>query len=349
MTGIVTRAATATTRSRTREAAVVQHHVAEYLASASVVRTSSLEQARDAVEKVYLPHTLTGRSERLDMRLNAVSDRYLTLGYLTYQAETELAMPATRTCYHVNLNTAGRTWAHRGDGSEARTEAGRGGTVLLPGADTTVRWSDDAEQLILKVPRASMESHLGDLLGRPVTEVVAFDLQLDLSVAEGQALLRAVQFLALELDRPHGLVENPLARAQLESYVLTRLLHAGRHQFSDDLAGRSDASRYGRLAPVLQHIEAHAGTDLTPEVLARVGCVSVRTLHASFQERLGESPMAYVRRIRLGKVRAELLASDPERTRVTDVATRWGFYHQSRFAQQYRAEFHELPSATLHR
>lgn len=59
--------------------------------------------------------------------------------------------------------------------------------------------------------------------------------------------------------------------------------------------------------------------------------------------------MAYVRRIRLSRVRAELLRSDPQRVRVTDVATRWGFLHQSRFAQQYREEFDELPSATLQR
>lgn len=77
--------------------------------------------------------------------------------------------------------------------------------------------------------------------------------------------------------------------------------------------------------------------------------MSVRTLHAAFQEQLGESPMAYVRRIRLGKVRADLLRADAQRTRVTDVAMRWGFFHQSRFAQQYREQFNELPSATLQR
>ena len=84
------------------------------------------------------------------------------------------------------------------------------------------------------------------------------------------------------------------------------------------------------------------------ETSGRVACVSVRSLHAGFQEQLGESPMAYVRRIRLGKVRADLLHADPRSTRVTDVAMRWGFFHQSRFAQQYREQFQELPSATLH-
>ena len=323
--------------------------MADYLTTAPVIRTGSLEEAREAVARVYLPHRLEGRRDELDMRLNAVTDRFLTLGYLTYQAEAELHMPPTETCYHINLNTVGQTWADRSDDSLAHTTAQRGGTVLTPDEHTTVRWSDDAEQLILKVPRASLESHLSDLLGRPVAEVVDFEFQLDLSRGPGQSLLRAVEFLATELDRPGGIADSPMARSQLESYVLTQLLLAGRHQFSDALAGHGDRSRLGRLAPVVRYIEDNADTDLTPELLARVGCVSVRTLHAAFQDRVGESPMAFVRRVRLGKVRAELLRSDPERTRVTDVATRWGFFHQSRFAQQYRAQFHELPSITLAR
>ena len=48
-----------------------------------------------------------------------------------------------------------------------------------------MRWSDDAEQLILKVSRSSLESHLSALLGRPVTDVVDFDFQLYLATAPG--------------------------------------------------------------------------------------------------------------------------------------------------------------------
>jgi transcriptional regulator GlxA family with amidase domain len=161
--------------------------------------------------------------------------------------------------------------------------------------------------------------------------------------------VRSVQFLATELDRQGGLAEMPLARDQLEAYVLTTLLHAGRHQYRDALAGADDNRRLGRLAPVVDYIEAHADRELTPETLARIGCVSVRTLHAAFQDRLGESPMAYVRKVRLTRVRADLLRSDPQLVGVTQVATRWGFVHLSRFARQYREQFDELPSTTLHR
>ena len=59
--------------------------------------------------------------------------------------------------------------------------------------------------------------------------------------------------------------------------------------------------------------------------------------------------MAYVRKARLNRVRADLLRSDPQLVGVTEIATRWGFVHLSRFARQYRDQFNELPSATLHR
>ncbi len=321
----------------------------EYLGGDQIMATRSLEDARDAVTRVYLPHDLVGESEALDMRLNAVSDQVLTLGYLTYQAETELRMPAAAQWYHVNLQMTGETWARRRDGRTEHTPAGVRGLVLDPEQANTVRWSPDAEQLILKISRGALESHLSDLLGRPVTDVVDFDFGLDLTTPAGQSLLRSVQFLAVELERPGGVRDQPLARRHLESYVLTSLLQAGRHQYTDALTGREDSARLGRLAPVIRHIEDHADSELTPESLARIACVSVRTLHAAFAEQLGETPMAYVRRIRLGRVRSDLLHADAQRIRVTDVAMRWGFFHQSRFAQQYREQFGELPSVTLHR
>lgn len=322
-------------------------HPDRHLLSFPVMATKSLEEARDAVTRIYLPHELTADNDRLDMTLNAVSDHHFTLGYLTYQASTTLVMPPTEHCYHINLTTAGSTEADRTDGARERTVEERSGLVLSPVQRNTVRWTPQAEQLILKIPRASLETHLGELLGRPVTEVVDFGFGLDLTTGAGRSLLHAVRFLADELDRPDGLAAMPLAREQLEAFVMTQLLFAGQHQYTDALRAPAEAVRLGRLAPIVEYMEAHADEPLSPQELARVGCMSVRTLHASFQQTFGESPMSYLRRIRLDHVRAELLRSDPGQVRVTDVAMKWGFFHQSRFAQQYREHFGELPSRTL--
>jgi AraC-like DNA-binding protein len=322
----------------------------EYLASAPAFATRSLEEARDAVTRVYgITHDLSARDDVIDMRLNAARGRRMTLGYVTFGAETWGTVPPMEDSYLVSLIVAGHNLVSRSDGARVRTPANNGGLVLSPTRAHRVRMSPDAEALAMTIPRVVLEAHLADMLGCPVAGVVDFDSGLDLCTGPGRALLHAVRFLATELDRPAGLANMPLARDQFEAYVLTTLLHAGRHQFCDALAGADDGRRLGRLAPVAEYIEAHADHELTPEILARIACVSVRTLHAAFQDQLGETPMAYVRKVRLDRVRADLLRSDPQRVGVTQIATRWGFMHLSRFAHQYRDQFNELPSTTLHR
>jgi AraC-like DNA-binding protein len=273
-----------------------------------------VEEARDAVTRIYLPHDLSAEGPRLAMRLNAAPQKRFTLGFLAYGARTELQMPATETTYHINLTTRGETFAEREDGQRAVTRADASGVVLLPDQLNVVRWTEDAEQLILKIPRIRLESHLADLIGRPVDQPVDFGFGFDLTTSRGQALLAAVRFLAGELDREGGITEVPLAREQLEAYVMTQLLLAARNPYTDLLSGAVDRVQASRLRPVLDHMKAHADQPLTPGELARVGCMSVRTLHATFRHELGVSPMAHLRPDPAGP-RARRAASVAERGR----------------------------------
>jgi AraC-like DNA-binding protein len=313
-----------------------------------VVATASVEEARQAVTEVYLPHALEADDEPLRMQLNAARQKRFTLGFLTYGARTELRMPATETTYHVNLTTAGATFAERQDGTRATTAARASGVVLLPDQLNTVRWTDDAEQLILKIPRTRLESHLADLIGRPVEGPIDFDFGFRTDSPRGRSLLASVEFLARELDRDGGITDTPLAREQLETFVMTQVLLTVRNSHTDLLAEYVAPERPSRLRPVLTHMETHADEPLTPNDLARVGCMSVRALHATFRQELGLSPMAHLRRIRLDHVHAELLRTTSS-ARISDVAMRWGFYHPSRFARQYHQRFGELPSDTTRR
>lgn len=97
----------------------------------------------------------------------------------------------------------------------------------------------------------------------------------------------------------------------------------------------------GKLKPVVEHIEAGLCEALTPLGMAKVGNMSVRTLHETFKSAFGISPMEYVRRERLGLVRIELIRNRDPQLRVTDLAIRYGFFHLGRFAQQYRERYGE--------
>jgi transcriptional regulator GlxA family with amidase domain len=59
--------------------------------------------------------------------------------------------------------------------------------------------------------------------------------------------------------------------------------------------------------------------------------------------------MAYLRQLRLRRVREALSEANHESETVRSVATRFGFVHMSRFASTYRQAFGEAPSTTLAR
>jgi len=89
------------------------------------------------------------------------------------------------------------------------------------------------------------------------------------------------------------------------------------------------------------------GEPVTLANLSIVAGVSQRNLRSAFKEFCGVSPKRFVLRQRLHAVREALLTADPSRTKVTDVATSYGFLELGRFAGQYKAAFGETPSRTL--
>ena len=95
--------------------------------------------------------------------------------------------------------------------------------------------------------------------------------------------------------------------------------------------------------------EAHPHLDVGVTDIARACHVSVRTLQVAFRRHLDVTPMAYLRRVRLDRVRADLLAADPAHATVSSIASRWGFTDASRFSAHYRAVYGEYPSDSLRR
>jgi AraC-like DNA-binding protein len=94
-------------------------------------------------------------------------------------------------------------------------------------------------------------------------------------------------------------------------------------------------------------IEAQADQPFKmPEISRKIG-VCGRTLRVACQEQLGVSPLQYVMLRRLRAARRALQKADPDITRVTDIATEYGFWELGRFAVRYRHVFGETPSATL--
>jgi AraC family transcriptional regulator, ethanolamine operon transcriptional activator len=95
------------------------------------------------------------------------------------------------------------------------------------------------------------------------------------------------------------------------------------------------------------YMREHVDEPITVSELCAHIRVSRRTLQYSFQDVLGTNPARYLRNMRLNGARREIRRQTDERAPVADIAARWGFWHPSRFAAEYKSLFGELPSATL--
>jgi AraC family transcriptional regulator, ethanolamine operon transcriptional activator len=94
---------------------------------------------------------------------------------------------------------------------------------------------------------------------------------------------------------------------------------------------------------------AQAGDHVSVSDLCRVTAVSERALQNAFKEVMGLTPLAYLARVRLHRVREALLEATQGSTTVSVEALKWGFWHFGEFSRAYKDCFGELPSDTLQR
>jgi AraC-like DNA-binding protein len=318
------------------------------LTSFELSRATRLDSFRDSLNSVFYPAHLepTGGDRPLvRSRLSATSLQHLTLGYVRFGNEVRLD-PGALGSYHVNVALSGSVESHCGPQSVVARPGHA--AVFTPHEHTRLpRWAADAGQLCIKIERRSLEAELAALLGRPVTSEVGFPIDLDLTTPAGRSWFSLVQLLLTELDSPGSLVHRSAThRERLERLVIEGLLQAQPHKFTEELRDDRPAVRTRTVKRVVDALEAAPENPWTLGAMAQVAGVSGRRLQQGFREQLGSSPTAYLRVLRLERVREDLVAGAGS---VTEVAHRWGFAHLGRFADAYRERFGEPPSTTLRR
>src|ERR1700712_3726388 len=163
-----------------------------------VVHTAKVDEAREVVTEVYLPHRLDpiDGARPLDMRLDAFGVGSMTAGRLTYGSAVRLRT-VEASCFHVNVPLRGRTLSRCGTFDSVVTSPRRA-AVFIPDRPADIRWDADCEQLCLMIPTTAVELELASLLGRTGREPVVFNPALNLSSPAAQSWCDGLQLLASE-------------------------------------------------------------------------------------------------------------------------------------------------------
>lgn len=254
--------------------------------------------------------------------------------------------------YHVNVPLSGRlAWSQRGRATAVATP--QRAAVLDPACVTSIdHWSGDCRVFAVKIEQAALHDRLEQLLERPLRGPVAFEPEFDTSHGPGRGWARLVRWAVDESREAGPVAMQPRLIAPLQETLLNGLLLAAAHPFREELDTPPPALRPAPVKRVVDAIHARPEHPYTAASLAAVAQVGVRRLQEGFREHVGMSPTAYLREVRLVRVREELRRGagelrDAGAPTVGEIAYRWGFAHLGRFAAAYRARFGESPSQTL--
>ncbi|WP_371526331.1 AraC family transcriptional regulator [Streptomyces sp. NBC_01283] len=277
----------------------------------------------------------------------------LTVGELSCGADVRMRV-GELGAYHVNILLGGQMHFRQGGGASTVATAERAG-VFQPVGDTVVeRWTGDCRILAVKMDREALDQRLEQLIGRPVRTPLALAPELDTTRGPGRGWARLVTTVIEDLREEPGepvdmasLYALPLVSAPLQEAILNGLLLAVEHPYREELTSPAQKLRPAPVKRAMDAVKEQPEYPFTPAGLAAEARVGVRWLQEAFRRYVGMSPMAYVRDVRLTRVRDELRAAEPGELSVSEVAYRWGFSHLGRFAEQYHARFGELPSQTL--
>lgn len=281
-----------------------------------------------------------------DVTINTAYLPNAHVSFLTYGASVRVRLPAAREEHWLALPIRGGL-AAVARGAALDVAPGKA-AIASPGEDLAFLSQEGGARLGLAITRDALIGQLAALLGAAPSGDVVFEPLLDAARGRGRVVAEHLRLAVRELEADDSLLRNSLMATQFEQSVMTALLLAQPHNHSAALARHEGAPAPGDVKRVIDFIHGHLDEPITLTDLVAVSGVPGRTLYKHFQDFKGASPMAYLRRARLARVRDELRQAPPG-VRVTDIAGRWGFDHLGRFAGAYRRSFGESPSETLRR
>jgi len=303
-----------------------------------VFTSSSACESRNRLTQELVEHEIEWGQGRVNTALYRAQVGRCEVMALRYGAQVEIRPQPFEHFVLIQMPIRGRAELR----STSATYAVKPGeaAIFSPGEQASLLWSEDCEQLMVKVPLS----------------LVSWGFSQFQPVSAGRHELPEVQTLqehtASRLLRLVAELLDCMRTNETASSRWTRQVEESLTLFILDNYFNAQAPGSAALAPpsnsaskrVETFFKSRIGQETTLLDLATTMGVSVRSLHSICQREYGQSPMELLRSFRLEAVRERLLASDP--SSVTQVALEYGFSHVGRFAQYYRERFGELPHTT---
>ncbi|WP_157130384.1 AraC family transcriptional regulator [Burkholderia cenocepacia] len=307
------------------------------------------ESVIDLVGQAIKPHEMSvagGRGE-IDAALRSLKIGSLRIFYLQYGAEVQVDCDELESFTLVQMPVRGTSLYSVGQ------QLVSGGpdvaAILSPQESIQLQCSAELEQIIVRIEQKALERACMEHIELLPRQGLRFQPKLCLFGPAGQAWLATLSYILQVSAACPDLLARPAYCERWERLLIDTLLLAQPSNWSDNLNDMCERRtvRPAYVKRAEDYMRAHLAEATSVEQIARTVGVSPRALFYAFRQTHGQSPMSFLRDLRLKAVHAELTAGDPATTRLTEVALRWGFEHYGHFTSHYRRRFGVRPQDTL--
>lgn len=314
------------------------HYLDEFLLFSS----DDYQTIKDQISHYLCPHQFDVKAiTRLNTRLNGFSFGQSALYDLKYSAPVAITIDEASPNYLFRMTLEGQCRVEHAQNQVVQSVGIM--TVTHPHTKSRIVTNQRCRNIILKLNKQDVETQLFKMLGYRSTETVMFDSGMSCTHEGLSSIIETLNYLC---HAYYNIQNWSFISASFTEYLIELILLKVPNNYSSQLNEQRQRVLPNYMKKAQQYIQQHIRDNITLADLSEFCAVSGRTLQKGFNQYFQQTPIEYIRDVRVELVHQALLNGREQHT-VADILLQHGIQSFGHFSNIYKKRYGYLPSQTL--
>ena len=218
-------------------------------------------------------------------------------------------------------------------------------SIINSDVKSLINHHENTDKLVVRIDRKLIEKNCQQIINKSLIKSIQFNSQMPAESQAGRQWLRTLNWINHLIADDDQL--SPLILSQIENSFSNLLLNYQDSTYFSEIHKEPYSIAPAFVRRVESYIYDNAHKPITINDLAEYAGVSSRSLFNGFKKYRNNTPMRYLKDVRLEFAYEELKKSNLGEETVTNIAYKWGFNHLGYFSSDYKKRFLETPYETL--
>ncbi|OTG85326.1 AraC family transcriptional regulator [Acinetobacter sp. ANC 4558] len=314
------------------------HYMDEFL----LFNSDDYQTIKDQISHYLCPHQFdVDRLTTLNTRLNGFSFGNSALYDLKYNAPVAITIDEASQNYLFRITLEGECEVDNAHNQVLQSVGIM--TVTHPNSKNRIVTNQRCRNIILKLTQQDVETQLFKMLGYTCTHPVIFNSGLSCTSEGLNSIIETLNYLC---HAYYNIQNWSFISGSFTQYLIELILLKVPNNYSQKLNEQRQLVLPNYMKKAQQYIQNHIQDNIVLADLSVFCGVSSRTIQKGFNQYFQQTPIEYIRDLRVERIHQDLLKSHGNET-VTDILLQYGIQSFGHFSNVYKKRYGCLPSQTL--